>query len=87
MIKRVLCDIVLFGSLFLSPWYWTVILAAVFIILFPKFWEGLVAAFFIDSFYSISSAGFYARFGIFTAVALVILLLFGIIRNKIRFFA
>lgn len=87
MIKRILCDIVLFGSLFLAPWYWTAVLAAIFVILFPKFWEGVVAAFFIDSFYSISSAGFYAHFGMFTASALAFLLLSETARSKIRFFS
>jgi signal transduction histidine kinase len=85
MVKRIIADIVLFFSLFFLAWYWTAILAVIFIILFRWFWEGVVAAVFLDALYSIPEAKIYAHFGIFTASSLVLMLIMENIKTKIRF--
>jgi hypothetical protein len=86
MIKRVVCDIVLFASLFFTPWYWTVIPAVIFMILFRRYWEGVLVAFFIDALYSVPSVRIYGHFGIFTASALILILIFEILKKKLRYF-
>jgi hypothetical protein len=87
MIKRILADIFLFAGLFFAPWYWMVILAVIFMILFRRYWEGVVAAFFLDALYSVPNSGLYGHFGIFTAVALILLFILETFKKKIRFFA
>ncbi len=86
MIKRVIADIALFASLFFNPWHWTAILAVMFMILFRRYWEGALAVFFLDALYSVPSAGIYGRFGIFTASSLILLLIFEILKKKLRYF-
>ncbi len=85
MIKRVIADIVLFASLFFAPWYWTAILAVIFMILFRRYWEGALAAFFIDALYSVPDTKIYGHFGVFTASALILFLIMENIKSKIRF--
>lgn len=87
MIRRLVADFILFFSLFIFPWYWTAVLVFVFIILFENFWEAILAGFIFDALYSIPSAKIYGRFGIFTAVAAILVLLSKIIRKKIRIFS
>ncbi|MBI4691909.1 MAG: hypothetical protein HY773_00465 [Candidatus Terrybacteria bacterium] len=87
MIKRIVCDIVLFASLFLAPWWGTAILAVVFMVLFRHYWEGVVAAVFIDTLYSIPNTKIYGRFGIFTISTIILFFILNIIKKKIRFFA
>jgi hypothetical protein len=84
MFKRIICDIILFFAVFFLAWWLTALLIFVFMILFKRFWEGIVAALFIDSLYSLPLAGFYGRFGIFTASAVVILIIIENIRPRIR---
>lgn len=87
MIKRVIADIVLFASMFFAPWYWTVILAVIFMILLRRYWEGVLVAFFLDALYSVPSVRIYGHFGIFTAVALILLFLLESFKKNIRPFA
>jgi hypothetical protein len=84
MIKRIICDIILFFAIFFLPWWGTVLLAFIFMILFKWFWEGIVVALFIDSLYSLPLARIYGRFGFFTISATLILLIIENIRPKIR---
>ncbi|MFA4890084.1 MAG: hypothetical protein WC587_00395 [Candidatus Paceibacterota bacterium] len=87
MIKRIIADVIFFSCLFILPWQWTAVLAVVFIILFGNFWEAALAGLIFDSLYSIPGAKIYGRFGIFTATALVLVLVSKIIRKKIRLFS
>lgn len=84
MIKRIICDLILFFALFFLPWWGTVLLAFIFMILFRCFWEGIVVALFIDSLYSFPDAKFYGRFGFFIISAALILLIIENIRPRIR---
>jgi hypothetical protein len=86
MIKRLIVDTLFFSSLFILPWYWTAVLAVIFIIWFGNFWEAVLAGFIFDALYSIPNTKIYGRFGIFTSVALVLVLVSKIIRKKIRLF-
>ena len=86
MIRRLVADIIFFSSLFILPWHWTAALAVVFIIWFGNFWEAVLAGFILDTLYSIPNARIYGRFGIFTAIALALVLTSKIIRKKIRLF-
>ena len=86
VIKRVIADVVLFSAIFFAPWYWTAGLAVLFIILFPRYWEAVLAGFLLDAMYSVPTQGFYGRFGIFTISALILLLVLGGIKKRIRFF-
>ncbi|MBU1159624.1 hypothetical protein KKD04_00390 [Patescibacteria group bacterium] len=85
MIKRIVFDIMLLWGLFLLPWWGAMILAVLGMFLFRKFWEAIVIAFLIDSFFSISESGFWGRFGIFTAGAIVLFFIIKFIKSKIRF--
>ena len=87
MLKRIICDFVLFAFVFLAPWYWTAGLIAVFIIVFNQFWEGVVAALIIDSIYYVPGGGFASRLGVFTLSFLVLFYASYAIKNKIRPFA
>lgn len=87
MIKRIIADVLLFSSLFILPWQWTAVLAVIFIILFGNFWEAVLAGFILDAFYSVPNTKIYGRFGVFTAIALVLVLASKILRKKIRLFS
>lgn len=87
MIKRLVADFIFFFSLFVLPWYWTAILAIVFIIWFGNFWEAVLAGFILDTLYSIPNTRIYGRFGIFTAGATILILLVKIARKKVRLFS
>lgn len=87
MIKRIVCDIILFLFLLFAPWYWTAVLAIIFMILFRRYWEGVVIAVFFDTLYSLPDAKFYGRFGIFTAVALILFFVLENLKKKIRYFS
>jgi len=85
MIKRIICDIILFLGIFFLPWWGTAILTFVFMILFRRFWEGVAAIFFIDSLYSLPAAKFYGHFGIFIVPAIILFLIVENLKTKIRF--
>lgn len=84
MIKRIIADIILFLSIFFAPWYIAVGLGVLFVILFHRFWEVLVAGLFLDALYSISDSGLLSRFGIFTFLFLLFLLIVEKIKSNIR---
>ncbi len=84
MIKRIFADIALFLSIFFAPWYAAAGLGIVFIILFPRFWEAVLAGVFLDAMYGSENAGIYGRFGIFTLMALVLILFIERIKKQIR---
>lgn len=86
MAIRILCDIVLFASLFFLAWYWTAILAVIFIVIFPNFFEGIAAAFIFDFINSVPNAGLIGRFGIITALVLVLFFAANILRRRLRIF-
>lgn len=77
MIKRIGFDVILFGSLFLWPWYVTVLIGVLGALLFKKFWEIILAGFLIDIFYS--------QWGLFTALGLGFMLIANLLKTKIRF--
>lgn len=86
MVIRILCDIVLFASLFFLAWHWTAILAVIFIIIFPNFFEGIAAAFIFDFINSVPNAVFTGRLGIITALALILFFAANILRKRLRIF-
>ncbi len=85
MVKRIIADIVLFLGIFFLPWWVTVILTFIFIILFRWFWEGIIAMLFIDSLYSLPDVKFYGHFGIFIVSAVILLLIIENLKTRIRF--
>lgn len=85
MIKRIVFDAVLFGSLFVAPWYATVGLGILGLILFRKFWEVILAGFIIDALYYAPGQKFIGHFGFFTIGAIILLIIFNIIKKKIRY--
>ncbi|MEK9183469.1 MAG: hypothetical protein AAB890_00120 [Patescibacteria group bacterium] len=87
MIKRIICDFILFAFVFLAPWYWTAGLIAVFIIILSQFWEGVIAALIIDSIYYVPDGEFSSRLGILTLFFLALFYASYAIKNKIRPFA
>ena len=84
MIRRIVCDLILFLGIFFLPWWGTALLVFIFMLLFKWFWEGIVVALFLDSLYSLPFARIYGRFGVFAISAAVILLVVENIRPRIR---
>ncbi len=88
MAKRIFADTILFLSIFFAPWYVAAGLGAVFVILFPRFWEAVLAGIFLDAMYYLPAERgaplLYGRFGVFTALALVLILFIGRIKKQIR---
>ncbi|MBU4223637.1 hypothetical protein KJ934_00140 [Patescibacteria group bacterium] len=84
MAKRIICDIALLASVFLLNWYWTAILAVVFMILFRYFWEGAIAVFILDYIYSIPGSHLCGRFGIITVFSIVLVLAIENLKSRIR---
>jgi hypothetical protein len=87
MNKRTIANIVLFASLFLLPWYATVVLGVFFTIVFNNYWEVILAGLFIDSLYSTPGKDFYGKFGVFILGALILFLAIRWFKKKIRFFS
>lgn len=83
---RVAADIVLFLSIFFTPWYLPVFLAVLFIILFPSFWEAAAAGLIMDALYHIPGGGgaFYHHFGVFTVSALLLTIISSKIKKQLR---
>lgn len=67
------------------PWYVTVGLGILGLILFRNFWEAILVAVIIDALYSLPDQKFIARFGVFSISALVLFIIFNVIRKKIRY--
>lgn len=84
MFKRLICDIILLGSLFFLPWYWTASLAIIFMIFFRRYWEAAAAAFLIDIFYSVPTKNIYGHFGLFTAIGIILLIVLEKFKSNIR---
>ncbi len=87
MIKRIVFDIVFFGSLFVLPWYATTGLGIAGLILFRKFWEAMLVGFIIDALYYAPGQNFIGHFGFFTIGAIILFIVFNLIRKKVRMFA
>ncbi|NOY35733.1 MAG: hypothetical protein GXP44_02345 [bacterium] len=84
MMKRIIADIVLFLSVFFAPWYFTALLAFLFVVLFPKFWEAVLAGLFLDAMYGGETAGVYGRFGLFTAISAIVVFAIERVKRQIR---
>lgn len=84
---RILCDIVLFLSLFFAPWWGTAALAVIFMVLFNRCWEAVAAMIFLDTLYSIPNAKIYGRFGVFTIIFLILFFTIDNFKKKLRPFA
>lgn len=78
MIKRIIADGILVISLFLAPWYMTVGLGVIFIILFLNFWEAVAVGLAIDLLYA-------GKIPIFTLSGLILVILLNNIRKRIRY--
>lgn len=85
MIKRIIFDIMFFGSLFVLPWYATAGLGIIGLVLFRKFWEMILAGFIIDALYYAPGQKFIGHFGLFTAGAIILFLIFDFIKKKMRY--
>ncbi|TSD03054.1 MAG: hypothetical protein Athens071416_314 [Parcubacteria group bacterium Athens0714_16] len=71
---RFLADIILFLSIFIFPWWVSLLLILFCIFVFNNFYEALFFAFFIDSAYSLSlfsSVNFYFGVSIFVSIVFV----------------
>lgn len=84
MLKRIICDFILFSFVFLAPWYWTAGLIACFIIIFSRFWEGVAAALIIDSVYYTPDSELSSRLGIITLSFLALFYISFLVKNRIR---
>ena len=84
MIKRIICDILLFAVIFWGPWWAAVIMGLAGVIIFKNYWEAALGAIFMDSIYYIPSGRLWGNFGIFTASFVVIILITEKIRKQIR---
>lgn len=85
MIKRIVFDVVFFGSLFALPWYATVGMGILGLILFRKFWEVILAGFIIDALYYAPGQKFIGHFGFFIIGAIILFIVFNFIKKKIRY--
>ncbi len=83
-IKRIGFDILLFGMVFLFPWYWAAVLAIIGLMLFKKFWEIIIVGLLIDSLYSLPNIGLIGRFGIFTISIIVLFFIAEAVKKQIR---
>ncbi|HEY4490058.1 MAG TPA: hypothetical protein VJC12_02275 [Candidatus Paceibacterota bacterium] len=54
-LKRIFIDILLFVSVFIAPWWFTVILGFILVFLFENFYEVLIIGLIIDSLYGAHS--------------------------------
>ena len=85
MKKRILADVLILSLFFWSPWYFTAIMAIVFILLFENYWEGALLALIADSFYSLPEAKFFSGgFGFLTLSSLLVLQLASFVKSKIK---
>jgi len=81
---RIVIDVLLLISIFILPWWFTVIAAAISIFFFKFFLESVVAALIVDVLYAPSS--FVAGFYLITLGMVFIFIFFQIIRKKLIFY-
>ncbi len=80
MTRRIILDILLFLSIFILPFWLTVILALICLFLFDSFYEILPVFLFIDLLYGTNESRYFG----FTLVSLVLALLLVVITNSIK---
>ncbi|PIR57898.1 MAG: hypothetical protein COU71_01540 [Parcubacteria group bacterium CG10_big_fil_rev_8_21_14_0_10_38_31] len=89
MLKRIIFDIVLLLSVFLSPWWWLPVILIVFsIFIFPHFWEAVVFGILIDSLIGVSSLTYLGGLShwIFTLSFLIIILVINKFKKYLSFY-
>lgn len=86
MVKRIIANLILFISFFWAPWFVTISLAIILAIIFTRYWEAALVGLMIDSLYSLPEQKNIAGLGVFLALALIVISLSSLIKNKIRFF-
>lgn len=83
-LKRILSTIVLFTCVFWGPWYLTLILAIMFLIVFKNYWEVVIAGIVLDVISYVPSEHVWKNFGIFSISFVITLLAAEKLRKQLR---
>ena len=86
MIKRTIAITTLFLSVFLLPWWITVLLAVAGVLLIHNFYEVVIAGVLIDLLYGTSTAFFFDFSAVFTVSALLLVFLGERFKKNVRFY-
>jgi hypothetical protein len=81
--KRVIFDIILFASIFILPWWISVLLAFMGIFLFNNFYEFIFSGVVVYSLFSLPSDRLIASPIFFSLSVVILYIIFQIIRNNI----
>lgn len=84
--KRSIFDIALLLSLFILPWWCTLILAVIFLFLIEPYYEIIVVGFILDSLYN-APVGFLLHFQfVLTLFCLIMILLSDLLKRRLTFY-
>lgn len=83
---RIAADIVIFISIFTTPWWFSVLLICIVIFWFEFFYESLLFSFFLDGFHGIPGMTFFGINTFFTTVIGVVFLVSIFLKTRLKFY-
>lgn len=83
MVKRVIFDLILFISIFIFPWWVSVLLSLIGIFIFEKFYEFIIVCTIIYVLYSSLKYGLISSPIFFSLIIIIAYILFQLIRSNI----
>jgi hypothetical protein len=81
--KRIIFDIILFTSVFIFPWWISILLLFVGIFIFDNFYEFIIASVIIYALYSVPEHGLISSPIFFSSVIIILYIIIQSIRNNI----
>lgn len=86
LIFRIIFDIVVFISVFILPWWLSLIVILVGIFVWPYFFESFILAIFLDGFHGISGISFHGHNAFFVLLVSVFFIVSMFLKTRLKFY-
>lgn len=83
---RIICDVIFFLLIFVSPWWQSVVLVAAGIFVFRNFYEALLFGVLLDSFHGVTGATFFGLNSLFTIGFGLVIIISLLLKTRLRFY-
>lgn len=87
LLLRIILDAVLFFSIFLLPWWFSLFLGFACVFLFKNFFEALLVGFVLDALYGIAGQTFFKTNMLFTFLSAAVLAFSYLARKRLSFYS